>query len=164
MFSAFSGSPRAARTSGGPVRNPLVLMAMKAGGLSFVWRRYCVASSAVREGWIIWESWPPGYGYVNFVLGASNEGRERSDSREGKKLGPDAAKERTRTTPEPNDPDHDPPMHEIQFLFPDGVFPTGMSGFNATDIRKSNSSCGAGSESPGYGKKTGSCASGRDVL
>jgi hypothetical protein len=41
------------------------------------------------------------------------------------------------TIPEPHDPDHVPPVKEIQFLCPNGVAPTETRGCSPTDIRKS---------------------------
>ena len=41
------------------------------------------------------------------------------------------------TTPEPHDPDHVPPVKEIQFLCPNGVAPMETRVCSSTDIRKS---------------------------
>jgi hypothetical protein len=51
-------------------------------------------------------------------------------------------KEHTKTIPDPQDPDHAPPVKEIQFRCPRGVGPTEMRGLRVTDIRKSRLSEG----------------------
>jgi hypothetical protein len=43
----------------------------------------------------------------------------------------------TKTIPDPQDPDHMPPVKEIQFRCPRGVGPTEMRGLSVTDMRKS---------------------------
>lgn len=48
----------------------------------------------------------------------------------------------TKTVPDPQLPDHEPPVNDIQFLCPKGVGPTEIFGFNVTDIRKSRSRLG----------------------
>jgi hypothetical protein len=43
----------------------------------------------------------------------------------------------TKTIPDPQHPDHVPPVNDIQFLCPKGVGPTDIFGFNVTAMRKS---------------------------
>ena len=52
-------------------------------------------------------------------------------------IGYRANERRAITIPEAQEPDHVPPVNEIQFLWPNGVGPTDTRGWRATDIRKS---------------------------
>jgi hypothetical protein len=54
-----------------------------------------------------------------------------------RKLWEDLRDDLTNTIPDPQDPDHVPPVKEIQFRCPRGVGPTEMRGLRLTDIRKS---------------------------
>lgn len=64
-------------------------------------------SSAVKLGWMIWESWPPGCGLLtDFMLTRTKcaEARMRIE----RTL-------RNTTTPLPKEPDQEPPEKDIQF-------------------------------------------------
>ena len=52
--------------------------------------------------------------------------------------------ELTATVPEPNGPEKEPPLKDMNALFPAGVAPIGINVSRVTDMRKENSSSGRG--------------------